>query len=305
MLPAVILLLAASLCLAACGDDDGDGEGTARQEADSRAVEELAQRYVAALAEGDERAACATRARQERQRMARTAGSCERAFAALMATTDFAILQDARIGTVTVRGDRASVSYALPGDPGADDRLLATRESGRWVLIGDGSKGTSPLEGIEQLPPRVQGRACPRGTPLVRPADLGDELPPGHELADAAEESPVVDVLRATQRDQLRRIETKVLVRAGSELGTAVIVVNTRRRQPERRFLADAMAGAQAAGAGPRENVEIAGSKGALVTGPGGVFAAALITPCASVLLTDADEARLRRAGTLLNPPQR
>ena len=306
----VILLLGAGLCLTACGGEEGDGEGAIRQEADrtadSRAVEALAERYVAALAAGDERAACATRARRDRLGLARSAGSCERAFSAIMATTEFELLEDARIGAATVRGDRASVTYRLPGDDGPDDRLLAIKESGRWGLIDDESVGTPRAEGTdEQRPPRVQRRGCPGGTPLGRAADLVDGLPPGYELADAAEESPVVDLLRATQHRRLRRVETKVLVRAGSEIGTGVIVLNSRQLEPERGFLADTVAGARAAGATRTGRVDIAGNEAALVATPGGVFAAAPVGPCASVLLTDDDEARLRRAATLLHPPRR
>src|SRR5919106_4433982 len=268
-LPGVILLLGAGLCLTACGGEEGDGEGAIRQEtgrtADSRAVEALAERYVAALAAGDERAACATRGRRERLGLARSAGSCERAFSAIMATTEFELLKDARIGAATVRGDRASVTYRLPGDDGPDDRLLAIKESGRWGLIGDESGGTPGAEGTDaQRPPRVQRRPCPGGTRLVRAADLVVGLPPGYELADAAEESPVVDVLRATLHGQLRRVETKVLVRAGSEIGTGVIVLNSRQLEPERGFLADTVAGARAAGASPAGGGDIPGRGRAL-----------------------------------------
>jgi hypothetical protein len=88
VLPIVSLLLGAGLWLTACGGGGGDGEGATRQEADrtadSRAVEALAERYITALAAGDRRTACATRARRDRLGLARRAGSCERAFGALM-----------------------------------------------------------------------------------------------------------------------------------------------------------------------------------------------------------------------------
>jgi hypothetical protein len=306
-LPALILLLGAGLWLTACGGDGGDGDGAARQAtANERAVEQLAERYIAALAAGDERTACATRARRERLGLARTAGSCEQAFSALMATTEFASLEGARIGTVTVRGDRATVSYALPEDDGPDGRLLAVKEGGRWGLIGEESLGTPRAEGAdEQRPARVQGPACPSGTRLVRAAALLDGPPPGYKLADAAEELPVVDFLRAVMHGRLRRVETKVLVRGQSEIGTAVIVLNSRRRLSEQGFLMDTVAGARAAGAARPERIDIAGSEGALFATPRGVFATALVGPCASVILTDGNQARLLRAAALLHPPRR
>jgi len=308
-LPVVIPLLGAGLWLTACGGEGDDRDGASRQEAgttaDSRAVEALAERYFAALAAGDERKACATRARGDRLGMARSAGSCERAFSALMATTEFDLLRNAQVGTVTVRGDRASVSYDLPGDDGPDGNLLAIKDGGRWGLIDEESSGERAEATDEQRPSRVRGRPCPRGTRLVRAADLLDGLPPGYELAAAAETPPVVDFLRGALHGQLRRVETKVLLRGRSEMGTGVIVVNSRRRQSEQGFLADFVAGARAAGPARTERIDIAGSEGALFATPRGVFATALVGPCASVMLTDGEEARLRRAAALLHPPRR
>jgi hypothetical protein len=306
-LPVLLLLLGAALWLAACGGDGDDGDGAAGQAtADARAVERLAERYVAALAAGDERAACATRARRDRLELARSAGSCERAFSALMATTEFASLEHAQIGTVTVRGDRASVRYELPGEDGADSELLAIKEGGRWGLIEEENAGKPGDEGAGEEPAsRAPGPPCPSGTPLVRAADLLERLPPGYELADAAEESPLVDVLRVALRGRLRRAETKVLVRGQSRAGTGVIVVNSRERSSEQGALADIVAGARAAGAAEPERIDIAGMEGALFATPDGVFANAPVGPCASVMLTDADEARLRHTATLLHPPQR
>jgi hypothetical protein len=300
--PVVVVLLGAGLLLGACGgDDDGAGGPEAGGTADSRAVEALAQRCFAALAAGDQRAACATRARRDRLGLARRAGTCERAFSAIMATKDFELLWDARIRTATVRGDRASVTYEVPGDPGG--RLLAVKEGGRWGLIGDESVGEPGAEGTDEpRPARVQGRPCPRGTGLVRPADLVEDLPAGYELADAAEEPPLIDFLRVALRGRLRRAETKVLLRARSEIGTGMTVVNFRERHSD-RFFADLLAGARAAGADKPERIEIAGGEGALVAAPGGVTAMAVVGPCAVVHLTDDDEARLLRAAALLHRP--
>jgi uncharacterized protein (DUF433 family) len=302
--PVVVVLLAAGLLLGGCGgDDDGARGPEAGATADSRAVEALAQRYIAALAAGDQRAACATRARRDRLGLARRAGTCERAFSAIMATTDFEPLWDARIRTATVRGDRASVTYEAPGDAGGPGRLLAIKDGGRWGLIGEESLRKPDADGpVERRPARVQGRPCPRGTRLVRPADLVDDLPAGYELADAAEEPPLVDFLRVALRGRLRRAETKVLLRAPSEFGTGVTVVNFRERHSD-RVLADIVAGARAAGADKAERIEIAGGEGALMTGPGAVTAMAVVGPCAVVHLTDDDEAGLLRAAALLHRP--
>jgi hypothetical protein len=302
----VIPLLGACLSLAACGGEGGDGDGPTREETgptrDSRAVESLAERYFAALATGHTRAACATRARRDRLALARTAGSCQRAFKAIIATRDFEPLQNARIGTVTVRGRRASVRVIVPGDDGAA-RLLAIKEGRRWGLISEETLNEDRAEEEgRSRPRRAQGPPCPPGTPLVRAGDLVAGLPSAYELVGAAEE-PLVDVLRVALRGRLRRVETKVLLRRGSEIGTSLTIVNSRERLSEEGFLTDTLVGAKAGGARRHKRVDIAGRRGVLVTTSEGGFAAAQIGPCASVLLVDDDRARLLRAASLLSIP--
>jgi hypothetical protein len=110
----------------ACGGNDDE------ETADSRAVEQLAKRYLAALAAGDYREACATRAMRDRSALARSAGTCERAFRVILATPASDVARKARIGTVKVSGSRASVSWTLPGGHADNDPLLAIKEGDRW-----------------------------------------------------------------------------------------------------------------------------------------------------------------------------
>lgn len=222
-----------------------------------------------------------------------------------MATREPELLRNARVGNATVRGRRASVSVDVPGDNDDGDPLLAIKEGGRWGLIAEESLSEDRGEATDrERRGRAQGRACPRGTPLVRAIDLVDGLPPGYELAQATEAPPLVDVLRVALRGRLRRAETKVLLRRRHEIGTSLTVLNSRERQSEDGFLADTLAGAQAAGAARPKPVDIAGGKGAFVATSGGAFAAAQIAPCASVLLVDSGRARLLRAVRFLSAPQ-
>jgi hypothetical protein len=308
VLVVAVMLLGACLSLTACGgneDDGGSPSGQGAEEtADSRAIEELAKRYLAALAAEDYREACATRATRDRSALARSAGSCERAFRAILATQAGDRLRDARIGNVKVRGSRASVSLTLPGGHADNDPLLAIKEGDHWGLISEEALNEDRTDGRDakrQL--RGKRPACPTGTDLVRVSDLAGGLPPAYELARVAEEPPVVDVLRVALRGRLRLVETKVLLERGREVGTSLTVLNSRERQSAQSFLADTLEGARAAGAARPRPIEIAGGKGALVSTPGGAFATAQIGTCASVMLTDGNQTRLLRAVSLLSRP--
>jgi hypothetical protein len=307
MLVVAVLLLGACLSLAACGGDEGEGGGPsqgAEEAADSRAVKELAKRYLAALAAGDYREACATRAMRDRSALARSAGTCERAFRVILATQENDLLRDARIGNVKVRGSRASVGWTLPGGHEDDDALLAIKEGGRWGLISEETLDEDRAEGRDtRRRLRAKRRACPPGTDLVRVSDLVGGLPPGYELARVAEEPPVVDLLRVATRGRLRLVETKVLLERGRRFGTSVTVLNSRERASAQSLFAGALEGAQAAGAARPRRIEIAGGKGALVSASGGAVATAQIGTFAAVMLTDGNRARLLRAASLLSRP--
>ena len=214
-----VLLLGACLSLSACDGNEDDGGGPSQGEketADSRAVEELAKRYLAALAAEDYREACATRAMRDRSSLARSAGTCERAFRVILATQESDVLRDARIGNVKVSGSRASVSWTLPGGHADNDPLLAIKEGERWGLISEENLNEDRTDGRDtRRRLRAKRPACPPGTDLVRVRDLAVGLPPAYELARVAEEPPVVDLLRVAARGRLRLVETKVLLRRG------------------------------------------------------------------------------------------
>jgi hypothetical protein len=303
-----VMLLGACLSLIACGgneDDEGSPSQGADETADSRAVEELAKRYLAALAAGDYREACATRAMRDRSSLARSAGSCQRAFRVIVATQESDLLRDARIGKVKVNGSRASVSWTLPGAHEDDDPLLAIKEGDRWGLISEETLNEDRTEGRDtKRRLRAKRPACPPGTDLVRVSDLVVRLPPAYELARVAEEPPVVDLLSVAARGRLRLVETKVLLERGRKIGTSLTVLNSRERPSAQGFLADTLEGARAVGAARARPIEIAGVKWALVPAPGGgALATAQVGTCASVMLTDGNRARLLRAVSLLSRP--
>jgi hypothetical protein len=308
VLVVAVLLLGACLSLTACGGNEDDGGSPSRQgaeeTADSRAVEELAKRYLAALAAEDYREACATRAMRDRSALARSAGTCERAFRVILATQENDLFRDARIGNVKVRGSRASVSWTLPGAKADNDPLLAIKEGDRWGLISEETLNEDRTEGRDtRRRLRAKDPACPPGTDLVRVSDLVGGLPPAYELARVAEEPAVVDFLRVALRGRLRRVETKVLLQRGRKIGTSLTVLNSRERPSAKGFLADTLEGARAAGAARARPIEIAGGKGVLVSTSDGAFATAQVGTCASVMLTDGNQARLLRAVSLLSRP--
>ena len=292
-----VVLIGACLSVTACG-------GNEDEIADSRAVEELAKRYLVALAAGDYREACATRAMRDRSALARRAGSCELAFRVILATHESDPPRGARIEDVKVRGSRAFVSYRIPGDPGDDGRLLAIKEGERWGLMSPETLNEDRTGGRDaKRPLRRRGPACPPGTDLVRVRDLAGRLPPAYELARVAEEPPVVDFLRAFLRGRLRLVETRVLLERGRKFGTGVTVFNAPERVSAQDFLAGALDGARDTGVSRPRPIEIAGGEGVLASTSDGVFASAVIGTCAAVFLTDGNEARLLRAVSLLSRP--
>ena len=293
-----VLLLGAGLFLTACGGNEGE------ETADSRAVEELAKRYLAALEARDYREACATRAMRDRSALARRARSCERAFRVILATQETDPDRDIRIEDVKVRGSRAYVTYKLPGGREDDGRLLAIKEGDRWGLIGESALNEDRTGGRDApRPSRGKGPPCPPGTDLVRVSDLVGRVPPGYELARVAEEPLVVDFLRVVLRGRLRLVETKVLLERGRRIGTGVTVLNAPERVSAQDFLAGALDGARDTGLPRPRPIEIAGGEGVLVSTTDGAFAAAVIDTCAVVALTDGNEARLLRAASLLSRP--
>jgi hypothetical protein len=302
-----VVLLGVCLSLTACGGNEDDGGSPSQgdeETADSRAVEELAKRYLAALAAGDDREACATRAMRDRSALARRAGSCERAFRVILATQESDLLRDARIEDVKVRGSRAFVRYGLPGGHLDDGRLLAIKEGDRWGLIGESALNADRTGGRDApRPSRGKGPPCPPGTDLVRVSDLVGRVPPGYDLARVAEEPLVVDFLRVVLRGRLRLVETKVLLERGRRIGTGVTVLNAPERVSAQDFLAGALDGAQDTGMPRPRPIEIAGGEGVLVSTSDGAFAAAVVGTCAVVALTDGNEARLLHAVSLFSRP--
>jgi hypothetical protein len=142
------LALAAVLAIAGCGDDGGGeaggGGATGGEEASARAAVE--QMY-AALQDMDAEAACAQLSEAGRRQIAAgglggKTSSCpksfERFFSAARKAGGFDQIENAEIGKVTVRGDKATAKVSFGEQGGAGDVPLV-KEKGQWRLDAVGS----------------------------------------------------------------------------------------------------------------------------------------------------------------------
>ena len=117
------------VALAGCG---GGGDKTTA--GDEQAVRAVAQAYLNAVATKNWKAACATRAASEIRQLAKTGGSCEKVFAALLGKQPVAVFKSARAGAVRIKGDVAGIDVDRKGQAGKAITLAAVRENGGWKL---------------------------------------------------------------------------------------------------------------------------------------------------------------------------
>jgi hypothetical protein len=148
MMRHAFMAIAAATVLASCGSDgdektDGPKASTPQQEAaaaprsaDEEAVTKAAQKYIEGLVDEDFALACESRTRSDRAGLAKVAGTCEKAFAAIVADKPGlkTLFKDARPGDVTVTGNTATVEVLQPGQKTSEMTLAAVRENGRWGL---------------------------------------------------------------------------------------------------------------------------------------------------------------------------
>lgn len=117
-----------AVLLAGCG---GGEKSTAGDEQAARAV---AQSYLNAVATRNWKAACATRAAAEVRELAKTGGSCESVFAALLGKQPVGVFKGAKAGAVRIKGDVAGIDVDRKGQAGKAITLAAVRENGGWKL---------------------------------------------------------------------------------------------------------------------------------------------------------------------------
>lgn len=142
----LLVCLGATLALGACGGTDAEQgpssstrsttpSPTAARTGDEAEVARVATAYFTALANDDWKAVCRTRAPAERDELARTGGSCERAFKIIMARPGVdQIFAEAEIGDVRVKGDVAGADVVQPGQQQPATTLAAVRENSQWFL---------------------------------------------------------------------------------------------------------------------------------------------------------------------------
>jgi len=148
---AVLLVLGA---VAACGEERRDEQPAAATAtraaatATAAATEETvstvpdaqirnrAEAYIASMVDEDWKAACEAWAPSERQSLAETAGSCERAFKVLFEGEKKVkkMLADTKAGAVRIRGGKASVDLMAPDAAKPVATLGAMIENGQWWL---------------------------------------------------------------------------------------------------------------------------------------------------------------------------
>ena len=126
-------MVLAALAVAGCGSADASGDGP-------RVV---VQRYDAALARADAKAACAALTPHSREvlgefgkeHLGAKEDTCQAALRILLRSPAGAALKrlgHARVGRATVRGDRAAVRVA-----GVDRPVALERTKGRWLIVSE------------------------------------------------------------------------------------------------------------------------------------------------------------------------
>jgi hypothetical protein len=126
------LALALGVLIAGCGGGDEDEAPTGKQ--DERRARAVAQAYLKAVAAKDFKAVCATRAESEVEELAKTGGSCEKVFAALLGKQPVSVFRTARAGKVRIKGDLAGIDVTQKGQTAKFITLAAVREGEGWKL---------------------------------------------------------------------------------------------------------------------------------------------------------------------------
>jgi hypothetical protein len=122
------LILAAAL--AACGEDEPKQPAF---NADQKAAAAVAEKYAHAVAAKDWKTACAARTEAEQARLARLAGSCDDALAALFKRKPVESFANVRARIVNIRDGVAGVALVQPGGL-ARIKVAAVRDHGQWRL---------------------------------------------------------------------------------------------------------------------------------------------------------------------------
>jgi hypothetical protein len=147
MKPRTLTAVALGLLLAACGSDEGGaGESgasvrpaqstpaTMTSDPVARRPADVALRYMRAVVDKDWAAACQTRTRREREDLARTGGSCARAFEIIFRGKATELFSAVEPGDVRIKGDLAGIDLVQPGHTRPALVLAAVRENGEWRL---------------------------------------------------------------------------------------------------------------------------------------------------------------------------
>ena len=118
--------------LAGCGGGDDDKAKTGSD--DKQQARAVAQTYLKAVGARNYKRVCATRAASEVEQLARTGGSCEKVFAALLGRQPVRLFKTAKAGTVRIKGDLAGIDVTQRGKKARFITLAAVREGDGWKL---------------------------------------------------------------------------------------------------------------------------------------------------------------------------
>ena len=92
-------------------------------------------KYVRSLAVKDWAAVCATWMTSQRDELARTAGTCERAMETMFAKQPVEIFATATVGDVRKREDTIAVDVVQPGQTAPLGTFTLRKEGSDWLLV--------------------------------------------------------------------------------------------------------------------------------------------------------------------------
>ena len=130
----LLVYLGVALALGACGSTTSSSTST--RSGDEAEVARVAESYYTALAKHDWKAACETRAPAERDELARSGRSCERALEDIVEGRPGAdrFFAEVEIGDVRVTADLARADVVHPRQQEPMTGLTAVRENSQWFL---------------------------------------------------------------------------------------------------------------------------------------------------------------------------